>query len=123
SGQLYLWGKNSHVIPDSKESLSHFHPSLVECHHPVSKLACGAWHAAAVTGYPQWQPLLEESSDEDLLESEGDDEEEEEEDGQLIDCMKSLALKVVVGFKRQVHLVGFFWPIGPIFTDRCDIVQ
>ena len=72
SGQLWMWGSSSHVIPPSdphkvpSKQGTHwkvFLPQRVACGvgvglgdgaelRPVLALACGAWHATAVTGMP-----------------------------------------------------------------------
>jgi hypothetical protein len=54
NGNLFLWGKNSHVIRPDKPSNSkfwlpfHINRGLI----PLRAVVCGAWHAAAITGCP-----------------------------------------------------------------------
>jgi hypothetical protein len=74
NGQLWMWGNSSHVIPidpslkddngerpkTSKQGhCKIFAPHRVKAgvalttnHRPILKIACGAWHAAAITGMP-----------------------------------------------------------------------
>ncbi|XP_061172978.1 uncharacterized protein LOC133182235 isoform X2 [Saccostrea echinata] len=54
NGDLFFWGKNSHVIRPDKPSNSkfwlpfHINKGL----EPVQAVHCGSWHAVAIGGYP-----------------------------------------------------------------------
>ncbi|XP_048734330.2 uncharacterized protein LOC125650251 isoform X3 [Ostrea edulis] len=54
NGDLFVWGKNSHVIRPDKPSNSkfwlpfHINKGL----RPIREVVCGAWHAAAIAGRP-----------------------------------------------------------------------
>ncbi|XP_070212798.1 uncharacterized protein [Littorina saxatilis] len=67
SGRLYMWGKNSHTIQEGMGSLH----KVVEphCMNPepscaVRHVVCGAWHAVALTGLPDFVPSVDESDSE-----------------------------------------------------------
>ncbi|KAJ8030054.1 E3 ubiquitin-protein ligase HERC2 [Holothuria leucospilota] len=70
-GQIYMWGKNCHVMTARQpSSFSYFEPVAIQTHYTIGKLACGVWHAVAITGKPAWQPETEDSSDEESSEDE-----------------------------------------------------
>ena len=54
NGDLYMWGKNSHVIlPNQPPSHRIWNPVCVNQRtKPVKTLFCGSWHAVALTGFP-----------------------------------------------------------------------
>ncbi|XP_022105615.1 X-linked retinitis pigmentosa GTPase regulator-like isoform X2 [Acanthaster planci] len=68
NGTLYMWGKNSHVIPTSDKPKPYCQqPTPMKVSpggQPVARVACGSWHAMAVVGTPEWQPLQEDSEEE-----------------------------------------------------------
>ncbi|XP_078690697.1 uncharacterized protein LOC144921490 isoform X2 [Branchiostoma floridae x Branchiostoma belcheri] len=71
-GELYMWGKNSHIIlPDQAATHRIYSPHRVHtggvC---VRRIVCGAWHAAALTGRPDWQRDSKASDLSDLSDSE-----------------------------------------------------
>ncbi|XP_071511388.1 secretion-regulating guanine nucleotide exchange factor-like [Diadema antillarum] len=53
-GSLFMWGKSSHVIESSQPSSRKvFQPVQIPFQgRSVAMVACGAWHAAALTGKP-----------------------------------------------------------------------
>ncbi|XP_078617529.1 uncharacterized protein LOC144885472 isoform X2 [Branchiostoma floridae x Branchiostoma japonicum] len=71
-GELYMWGKNSGIIhPDLAATRRIHRPRRVHtggvC---VGRIVCGAWHAAALTGKPDWQRDSKASDLSDLSDSE-----------------------------------------------------
>ncbi|XP_071964349.1 uncharacterized protein [Antedon mediterranea] len=67
-GQLYMWGKNSQVIPLSDDTETCFYqPRRIDiAEKRLRLLACGSWHAIAVTGIPEWQGWPEDFSDSEV---------------------------------------------------------
>lgn len=52
-GRIYMWGKNCHVMNARQpSSFSYFEPVAIQTHYTIGKLACGVWHAVAITGKP-----------------------------------------------------------------------
>ncbi|XP_033108843.1 uncharacterized protein LOC117110299 isoform X2 [Anneissia japonica] len=75
NGQLYMWGKNSQVIPLKDESKSSLYvPERVDIGEKrLRLLACGSWHAIAVTGVPEchgWPEEFSESEVDDISDTE-----------------------------------------------------
>ncbi|CAH1277347.1 HERC2 [Branchiostoma lanceolatum] len=71
-GELYMWGKNSHIIhPDLAATHRIYSPRRVHTGGAcVRRVVCGAWHAAALTGRPDWQRDSKASDLSDLSDSE-----------------------------------------------------
>ncbi|KAK3097505.1 hypothetical protein FSP39_010255 [Pinctada imbricata] len=63
NGDLFMWGKNSHIIlPDKPPSYRIWNPVLINKRtKPIKSLYCGSWHAIAITGFPD--PLTNNYSD------------------------------------------------------------
>ncbi|KAL3865609.1 hypothetical protein ACJMK2_042981 [Sinanodonta woodiana] len=74
NGDLFMWGKNSHVIVPSKPTSYKFYkPYCInqgKRRISVSHVFCGSWHAAAFTGTPAHLVKSGEESGESSLEDE-----------------------------------------------------
>ncbi|XP_074650175.1 uncharacterized protein LOC141905254 [Tubulanus polymorphus] len=131
SGDLYLWGKNSHVIsPVMTSSDRIYQPHRVDLAGglPVKSISCGSWHVAAITGKPCWLSSVRDSGettvndeliDEDVgLSSDFDSDDEDEE---VENCKEIVDYPVIKREKTSISLAEFYAPT-PQPTDRTGMV-